>query len=216
MKFYKYGSMVLVVISFAIAIYFYPTLPEKIVTHWNAQGIPDGWGSKFTGLFTFPLTMLFIFFLMLLIPKIDPLRKNIQKFLKMYYAFFFFLLLFFIFVQLQTTLWNAGIEISPNIFFPIGLSFLMYIISLLLTQARRNWFVGIRTPWTISSEEVWNKTHKLGALLFKLVAIIVLIGVIFPRYSIYFVLIPVLSVAVFLVIYSYILYTKIEEKGEKV
>ena len=88
----------------------------------------------------------------------------------------------------------------------------MYIISLLLAQARRNWFVGIRTPWTVSREEVWNKTHKLGALLFKLVAIIVLIGVIFPRYSIYFVLIPVLSVAVFLVIYSYTLYTKIEEK----
>jgi len=88
----------------------------------------------------------------------------------------------------------------------------MYIISLLLAQARRNWFVGIRTPWTVSSEEVWNKTHKLGALLFKLVAIIILIGVIFPRYSIYFVLIPVLSVAVFLVIYSYTLYTKIEEK----
>jgi len=88
----------------------------------------------------------------------------------------------------------------------------MYIISLLLAQARRNWFVGIRTPWTLSSEEVWNKTHKLGALLFKLVAIIILIGVIFPRYSIYFVLIPVLSVAVFLVIYSYTLYTKIEEK----
>jgi len=214
MKFYKYGSVILVAISFAIAIYFYPSLPEKIVTHWNAQGIPDRWGSKFTGLFTFPLFMLFILLLMLIIPRIDPLRKNIQKFLQMYYTFFFFLFLFFIFVQLQATLWNLGVKISPNIFFPIGISFLMYVTSLLLSQARRNWFVGIRTPWTISSEEVWNKTHKLGALLFKIVAIIALMGVLFPPYSIYFVLIPILSVAIFLVVYSYVLYTKLEKKEE--
>jgi uncharacterized membrane protein len=88
----------------------------------------------------------------------------------------------------------------------IGLLF--FYIGILLENAKRNWFIGIRTPWTLSSEKVWNKTHKLGSKMFKISGIIVLIGFLFQKYVTYFILIPTLFVAFYLVIYSYVEYRK--------
>ncbi len=111
-------------------------------------------------------------------------------------------------VYVQTILWNLGTEISPNIVIPIGLGFLFYYIGILFENAKRNWFIGIRTPWTLSSEKVWNKTHKIGSKMFKITGIIVLTGFLFQKYIIYFTMVPVLFVAFYLVIYSYVEYQK--------
>ncbi len=73
----------------------------------------------------------------------------------------------------------------------------------LIEHAEPNWFVGIRTPWTLSSERVWKKTHALGGTLFKIAGILAMIGVVFGKYSIWFVIVPILAVSVYLVIYSY-------------
>jgi uncharacterized membrane protein len=81
----------------------------------------------------------------------------------------------------------------------------------LIGKSKRNWSIGIRTPWTLSSDAVWDKTHKLGAKLFKISGAIALLGFIFPDFAFYFVLIPVMFSAIYSFLYSYLEYQK--EKG---
>jgi uncharacterized membrane protein len=83
-------------------------------------------------------------------------------------------------------------------------------MGIVMTNVKPNWFIGIRTPWTLSNEIVWQKTHKLGGVLFRLAAIIVLLGAVFPKYAIAFVLVPVLSVAVITLIYSLVIWKKLK------
>ena len=155
-----------------------------------------------------PLVLVGLTLLFIIIPRIDPLKKNIEKFRKYYDGFIILFFIFMLLVYVQTILWNLGIEISPNLVFPILMGLLFFYIGILLENAKRNWFIGIRTPWTLSSEKVWNKTHKLGSKMFKIAGIIALIGFLFQKYTFYFILVPVLFVAFYLIVYSYVEYQK--------
>ncbi|MEO0097752.1 MAG: DUF1648 domain-containing protein [candidate division WOR-3 bacterium] len=200
--------LILTILSFLIGSYFYPKMPEKIASHWNQYGEVDGYSNKFWGIFLIPFILLLMFLLYLLIPKIDPLKNNIIKFINYYDTFFLIFFIFLIAVYLFMLLWNINIKINPNRFFPIGLGILFIYVGILLKYAQRNWFVGIRTPWTLSSDYVWQKTHLLGSKLFIFAGIISLFGFFFLRYSYLFVLIPIISFSLFLIIYSYFLYQK--------
>ena len=200
--------LIAVIISFIIGIYLYPQMPEQMASHWNTQGNVDDYISRFWGVFLMPLVFVGLALLFIAIPKIDPLKKNIEGFRKYYDGFIILFFIFILLVYFQTILWNLGTKISPNLAFPILIGLLFFYIGVLLENAKRNWFIGIRTPWTLSSEKVWNKTHKLGSKMFKITGIIVLIGFLFQKYATYFILVPALFVAFYLVVYSYIEYQK--------
>jgi len=89
-----------------------------------------------------------------------------------------------------------------------AMGILFFYAGVLIENSKMNWFIGIRTPWTLSSESVWDKTHKLGAKLFKASGIIAFAGLIFPALAFYFVLIPVIISALWTIIYSYLEYQK--------
>jgi uncharacterized membrane protein len=89
-----------------------------------------------------------------------------------------------------------------------ALGILFYYCGILIENTKRNWFIGIKTPWTLSSEVVWNKTHKIGGKLFKVVGIIAFLGIIFPNYAFFLILFPVIAVSIYTVIYSYFEYRK--------
>jgi len=76
----------IILVSFIISIYFYPHMPEKIASHWNAQGQVDGYISKFWGLFLIPFVLVGLALLFIAIPRIDPLKANIEKFIKPEFA----------------------------------------------------------------------------------------------------------------------------------
>ena len=99
-------------------------------------------------------------------------------------------------------------KVSPNTTFPVLFGILFTYIGFLLENAKRNWFVGIRTPWTLSSERVWEKTHKIGGKLFKLAGIASFAGFFFQDYALYFILIPVFAVAIYSFVYSYFEYQR--------
>lgn len=86
-------------------------------------------------------------------------------------------------------------------------------LGFLLDHAEQTWFVGIRTPWTMSSERVWKKTHALGGTLFKIAGIISITGILFGRYALWFCIVPILFVAVYLVVYSYLEFRREEREG---
>jgi len=198
----------LVLVSFMVSLYFYPLMPEKIAIHWNIQGEVDGYAPKFHGLFIIPFIFTGITFLFITIPRIDPLRKNVEKFRKYYDGFIVLLSAFMVFIHLYVISWNIGIRISPNIVLPPGLGILFSYCGILCENAKRNWFIGIRTPWTLSSERVWEKTHKVGGRLFKACGIISIVGLLFPSHATCFILIPVMFTVAFLIVFSYLEYQK--------
>lgn len=205
------GEIIIVgiaLLSFAIGVYYYPQMPEQMASHWNAKGLVDDYLPRFWGLFLIPITLVGLALLFMAIPRIDPLRENIEKFRKYYDGFVILFMMFMVFVYFQTILWSIGIEISPNAFLPIAAGLLFVGAGILVENTRRNWFVGIRTPWTMSSESVWDKTHRMGGKLFKIAGVIAIVGILFQSYAVYFVLIPALLVAVYTVVYSYLEYRK--------
>jgi uncharacterized membrane protein len=217
MKTGKYNIAIagVILISFAIGIYLYPQMPDRFPSHWNAAGQVDGYLPKFWGLFLLPLMEAGLFLLFLVIPRIDPLKHNIQKFRRYFDGFIFLLMAFFLYIYLLTILWAFGFTFQFVLAMVPAFSVLFYYAGVLTENSKQNWFIGIRTPWTLSSEKVWDKTHKLGGKLFKAAAIIGLAGLLFQDYAIWFVILPVVFVAAYTIVYSYVEFQREQPKHKK-
>lgn len=215
MNFVRYGIVTLLILTLAISILAYPVLPDLIPSHWNMAGEVDGYLPKIWGVLIIPLVMVLLTAFFFLLPRIDPLKENYRKFRPYYDGFILVFLAFFLLIQVQIILWGLGYQISPNLIIPLLAGALFIYLGFLVEHAEQNWFVGIRTPWTLSSEQVWKKTHHLGGKLFKIAGIIAMAGVFFGHYAIWFVLLPILAVSVYTVVYSYFEYQK-EMKGTSV
>lgn len=197
-----------IIISFGLSALVYDDLPDRMASHWNAAGQVDGYSPKSPGAVMMPLVMAFIVLLYAVIPHIDPLKKNIKKFLAYYENFFLVLILFFFVLHMQILLWNLGTQVSPNMTMPVLLGGLFFYIGIVTENTKRNWFIGIRTPWTLSSDRVWDRTHKLGGRLFKAAGLIAALGILFQEHAVWFILAPVLLAALYLVVYSYLEYRR--------
>ncbi|MCX6759326.1 MAG: SdpI family protein [Candidatus Nealsonbacteria bacterium] len=195
-------------LSFIIGICFYPSMPEKMASHWNAQDQVDGYVSKFWGLFLMPFISIGLFLLLILVPKIDPLKANVEKFRKYFDRFIVLLMFFLFYIYLLTLFWNIGLRFNMGQFMIPALGILFYYCGILIENSKRNWFIGIKTPWTLSSEVVWDKTHKIGGKLFKIAGMISFLGICFPQYAIFLVIVPVILFSVYTIIYSYSEYQK--------
>lgn len=182
-------------------------MPDTVASHWNERGEVNGYMSKFWGLFLMPIISVIMFLFFLLIPKIDPLKENIDKFRKYFDNFILLIILFLFYIYLLTIFWNLDKRFDMGSFIVPPIGILFYYAGILVENAKRNWFIGIRTPWTLSSDNVWDKTHKLGGKLFKIGGIITVFGVFFPKYSFYFIF-PIFFVSIYLFIYSYLEHKK--------
>jgi uncharacterized membrane protein len=145
-------SLVSVLLALSLSLVFWPRLPDPMASHWSAAGEVDGYMPRFWGVALMPLVTLAMLGLFLLVPQIDPLRSNIQAFRPIYNLFIFFVILFLLYVHLLTLLWNVGYRLAIDRALPPALGLLFLLIAYLLRHARRNWFIGIRTPWTLSSD----------------------------------------------------------------
>ena len=202
--------LIIIIVSTVISLLAYPKLPDRMASHWGPGGQVDGWMDKSVCVWLMPAIMaveLVLFFTVLLI---DPLRKNFEKFFSYYAGFIIILNLFLLAVHGWMILWNLSIQISSNVFMPVGIACLIFYAGIVMSHVKPNWFIGIRTPWTLSNEIVWQKTHKLGGILFRIAAIVMLTGAAFPKYAIVFVLAPVLSVAMITLVYSFVVWKKLK------
>jgi len=197
-----------VLVSFGVAFYFYSKVPTVMPAHWNIRGEVDGYLPKFWGIFLMPLISLAMFLMFLLIPRIDPLKENIEKFRKYFDGFILLILLFFFYLYTLTLLWTFGVRFNMTQVLSPAFGLLFLYSGILIENAKRNWFIGIRTPWTLSNEQVWDKTHKFGGKLFKVSGIICFLGVFVPDISFYLVFIPVFLSAIYIIFYSYFEYQK--------
>jgi len=201
----------IILLSFIVGILMYPQMPDQMASHWGIAGDVNGYMPKFWGLFLMPLISAALLVLFVVLPGIDPMRRNIDKFRGSFDMFVIFIMAFMFYMYVITLLWNTGMRF--NFIQPLAPAFgvLFYMCGVLIENAKRNWFIGIRTPWTMSDERVWEKTHKLGSKLFKATGVISFLGLFFPAYAIFFILAPVIIIAVFSFVYSYLEYSKTDK-----
>lgn len=204
---------ILVLLAFLISAFAYPRVPERVASHWNARGEVNDTMGRFWGVFFLPLMLAGLVLLLMFVPSIDPLKANIAQFRRYYDLFILVFALFMLLIHLQVILWNLGIKISPNLVLPIGIGLLFFYLGTMMRQVKRNFFIGIRTPWTLSSDVVWEKTHQLGGRLFQAAGVIALVGAFLPSYAWLFILAPALLVSLVATAYSYVLYRKLEREG---
>lgn len=205
-------GLLIVTASFITGIILYPQMPSLMASHWNVKGEVDGYMNKFWGLFLMPIISALMLLLFVYIPRIDPLKENIKKFRNYFNNFIILIITFFAYLYLLTIIWSHGITFNIIAFLMPAFSILFYYIGILIEHAKMNWFIGIRTPWTLSDEGVWNRTHKKGGLLFKLTGLITLLGLLLPDYAFIILLAPLLSATVYLIVYSYLDYKKVKQK----
>lgn len=200
--------LVLIAIALVAGAWFWDQLPEQMASHWNASDQVDGYMSKFWGVFMMPVVTLGMFVLFLLLPNIDPLKANIAQFRGAFNLFIVLITAFMLYVHGLTLAWNLGnqnFRMSAAMLPFLGILFMF--IGYMLKQAKRNFFIGIRTPWTLSSDTVWDKTHQLGSVLFMLSGVLAFVGSFLNgELAFWLFFIPLMGSTLFLVIYSYVLY----------
>ncbi len=204
----KLISLLFVILSFLTAFFVWPNMPNLLASHWGINNEVNGYMTKFWGLFFMPILSVVMYILFLFLPKLDPYKKNFSEFQNHYDNFMIAIFGFLFYIYLLTIFWNLNYQFNLIQFLSPAFSLLFYFTGDLTSHAKMNWFVGIRTPWTMSSPIVWQKTHAIGGKLFKLVGLISLFGVIFPELAFYLLFIPIVFTVIFVFIYSYILYSR--------
>ena len=202
-------TLVLLAAFLVMSLAIWDLVPDPMASHWNINDQVDGHMSKFWGVFLLPFMAAGMFGVFLVLPLIDPLKANISQFREAFNLFIVLIILFFGYIWALTIAWNLGytqFRMSTAMLPAMGLLF-MYV-GYMLRKAKRNFFIGIRTPWTLSSDVVWDKTHQLGSVLFFISGALALVGSLFGRNAIWFVMVPLLGSTLFLVVYSYVLYQK--------
>ena len=194
---------VIVVLSLLLGAWAYPRLPEQVATHWDEHGQVNGYSSRLTQVLLLPLMVAGLGLFLIFIPSIDPLKANIQTFRGDYNGFVVVFALFMAYLHVVTTFINLGWQVNLNQLLMPAMGLFIFYTGVLISKARRNYLIGIRTPWTLSNDVVWDKTHRLGGLLFKLAGLLALPGIILPNLSVWLLLVPLMAASLITVVYSY-------------
>ena len=173
-------SLFLIIVTVIASIYFYFNLPERVITHWNFSGQPDGWGSGKAQAILFSSMTIGMYLLFLLLPYLDPKKERYEQFRKIYHIFKNIILAMLVLIFFATSLNNLGYNVPIGVVVPGLVGLLFIIIGNYMGKIKLNWFMGIRTPWTLSSEEVWNKTHRFGGKMFMLAGLLMMAEIILP------------------------------------
>jgi uncharacterized membrane protein len=210
------GLVVLAASTALVVLFLVPqdAIPEKVPIHWNAAMEPDGWiGRDRIGgvLFLFPGVMAGMIGLNWLLPKISPKKFEVETFRKVFDHVMFLVVCLFA-VLMGAQLWAIFTGEMPGRVF-VGAFFLFFaLMGNVMGQVQRNFWMGVRTPWTLASEPVWIGTHRLAAWLWTAVGIAGFIAVLIgtPFLAAFAVL---MIAALYPVVHSYLLYRRLEQQG---
>lgn len=199
----------IIIASIVAGVLVYPAMPDKLASHWNAAGEVNGYMSKFWGVFLLPIVIAAMFLLFIIIPRIDPMKENIAAFRRTYNFLIVFIIFVLTFFYGLSIAWNLGGRFNFARYAIAALGIMVFAIGVMLPKMKRNWFVGIRTPWTLSSDIVWEKTHIHGGIIFKALGVFTVLTA-FTRADAFLVsIVLLLAATLWLFIYSYLLYKKI-------
>lgn len=200
-------SLFLLVAMFILSGITWSAVPDSIPVHWGFSGQPDRYGSKFEGLLSTPLITLGLYLLLLLLPRIDPRGERYRRFSGVYLVLRTVLVAFMAAIHVVTVLWARGITVDIGSIISLALGLLFMVMGNYMGKIRPNWFVGIRTPWTLSSVESWNKTHRLGGRIFVGLGLVMVVASFFQQPWVLVGSIGLLLVCtIILAVYSYLIW----------
>ncbi|MBI3081461.1 MAG: SdpI family protein, partial [Gemmatimonadetes bacterium] len=158
----RWLGYVVAALAAAASAWAYPRLPPRVAIHWSLSGQPDGYGSKLLAAVLLPLMILAMRGLLSVLPRIDPKGENYPKFASTYWLIFNGVIVFFGVIHLAVLAYGLGAPVRMDRVVAAGVGVLLIVIGNYITRVEPNWFIGIRTPWTLSSDRVWRRTHRVG------------------------------------------------------
>jgi uncharacterized membrane protein len=204
--------------AWALAAWLYPSLPQRVPTHWNIEGKVDGWGDKSWATFLVPAMMIAFLVLFAFLPALSPKHFEVDSFRSTYLYILVLLTALFFYMNgvILLATWQEVRE-GPK-FMDIGRALIggMFLFFALLGnvmgKVRKNFYIGIRVPWTLASDRVWNDTHRLAAWVMVSVGVIGFLLVIAGAS-------PIVAIGLLIgsmlipVVYSFIHYKSLERRG---
>jgi uncharacterized membrane protein len=201
-------SPAMLLIAVALSLVCYPTLSDPMPTHWNVAGEVDGWSSKAFGAFLMPLVMAFVVAVFAALPRISPRGFPVDSGSRAYRAMELATVAFLFCVHGVVLLSSTGTRVDVSILMPMLVGALFVILGNFMTKMRRNFFIGIRTPWTLADEDVWFRTHRLGGKVFVIAGIALMIVPFAGEAQYAAVTTIVIATAFIPIVYSYVIYRR--------
>jgi uncharacterized membrane protein len=204
------GLIVLVLAMTAIA---YPHLPDRVPTHWDAHGNVNGWSDKSKLFIIQPGMMAGILLLFWALPWLSPKHFEVDSFRTTY--LFIMLAILATLAYIHVLIIAAGLSWHIDVGRAVvgGVCLLIALLGNVLGKVRRNFYVGIRTPWTIANEHVWNATHRLAAKTFFAGGLLGLVAVILNA-PFWLPVVAILAAALIPTVYSLAFYKQLEKRGQ--
>lgn len=207
-------SILFILCVVVVALILYPDLPQRVPTHWNAAGEIDGYMNKPWGVIVLPLAAVFTVVLMKIIPRISPRVKKQGNFRRALSLFQVLMVGFLSGVSILVLLAANGTAVRMNESIIAGVGLLFFAIGIILPRVGQNYFMGIRTPWTLASEDVWDRTHRHAGPLFMLLGFALLLSA-FLNVSIAWFIGSILLLVLWLVVYSYRVHRRVEREKQR-
>ncbi len=206
----KYGwSYLLIALSVLIGVFAYPYLPDQMPMHWNIHGKVDRYWDKQYAAFFPPMLMIVLMVLFIFMPRIDPKKENYKKFSGSYTIFITIMNVFFLLLQSMTISYGLGVNINISLIVNLGIGLLFIVLGNYLPRIKHNYFIGVRTPWTLANEKTWRKTHQLSGKLFVMAGILLVAISFLPGiYKFTGMLVVVLSTVLIATIASYVFFNR--------
>jgi uncharacterized membrane protein len=193
--------------AFALAVY--ARLPQRVPSHWNLQGEVDGWMEKPLGPLMQPIIATVMLAVLWLMPRIDPRRANVERFAEDRRLLINLLILFMAVVQVATLGHALGWPVDVDRVVPASIGLLFVGLGNYLPRIRSNWFMGIRTPWTMDNERVWRATHRVGGRAFVGAGLLMVLAALLPSPARAWATGAAIALAVVLpLVYSYVAYRR--------
>jgi uncharacterized membrane protein len=192
----------------AVSAVAYPDLPERMAIHFDAAGQPDSYLARPYAVAVGPVAGLGALVLFQVLPRLDPLGENVAGFQRYYDLLAVVTVGVLAYVHGLVLAYNLGyrFDVATLVVPVVAVTFV--VAGYVIENAKQNWFVGIRTPWTLSDEEVWTATHERTGVLFKLAGLVALSALVFPEYLTLLLVGPAAAVALFGTVYSYVVYRR--------
>ncbi|MDX2200440.1 MAG: SdpI family protein [Phycisphaerae bacterium] len=204
--------LLLVAAGFAASAWYFPQLPEQVPTHWNWRGEVDQYGPKWINAWLLPAVAASLPLLMMGLPALGPMRRNFAEFRETYGRFVVLMTAMFVALHIVILLQTAGVKFGIGSAISVILGGAFVLMGNWFGKIRRNFYLGIRTPWTLANEQVWDRTHRVGGRLFMLSGLVAVIaGFTAPQWVAAIVLFSsLIGTAVWTLVYSYLIYRKLE------
>jgi uncharacterized membrane protein len=211
-KYFLIGAFLILAVVAVTAI-AYSHLPARVPSHWNIHGRVDAYTAPWTLFVIMPAVMAGIRALFAILPWLSPRQFEVQSFESTYLYIMLVILCLMAYIHLLQLLAALNGDLNINRALVGGLCLLFALLGNVMGKVRRNFYVGVRTPWTLASERVWNATHRFAARAFVLGGVagllLAILGIPF-----YYPMVVLMVGALAPVIYSLVFYKQLERRGE--